>query len=224
MADLSKIHLNEQLACLQSSFLIDLDQNEINTSNQIYTLKMVDLAWVDLQVMKWSECWNLSTGKKFSLSEHLDDHFFTAFFWVVCIPDVLGLQIYLASFRQSQWEEICFPRKNLRQLDALLKRILALRSEGRSHLKKKYKYLGRRDVLTSLAFLQWGLELWTYTLSVRSVRFSILFMEDREICGFWPINLTSRLTGYCSWSRFELSKSCLVVAIFGTRIWMGRKS
>ena len=101
----------------------------------------------------------MSTGKKFSLSEHLDDHFFTAFFGVVCLPDVLGLQIYLASFRQSQWEEICFPRKNLRQLDALLKRILALGSEGRSHLKKnnnneKYKYLGRRDVLTSLAFTQ----------------------------------------------------------------------
>ena len=59
------------------------------------------------------------------------------FFWVVCKPDVLRLQIYLASFRQSQWEEICFPRKNLRPLDALLKRILALGSEGRSHLKKK---------------------------------------------------------------------------------------
>ena len=33
---------------------------------------MVDFVWVDLQVMKWSARWNLSTEKKFSLSEHLD--------------------------------------------------------------------------------------------------------------------------------------------------------
>ena len=45
-------------------------------------------------------------------------------------PDVLGLQIYLASFGQGQRKEIRFPWKNLGQLGALLKGVLTLRPEG----------------------------------------------------------------------------------------------
>ena len=127
------------------------------------------------------------------------------------VPDLMSLDFkyILLPFDRAKGRKYVFPGR--------ISVNLTLCSKG-------FWHFGLRDVVTSFTFNQWGFELCTYTLSVRSVSFLIIFMEDNDICGFWPKNLTSRFTGYSSWSRLEVRNNSLVVAIFGTRIWTGRKS